>query len=124
MKITLIQCEECDATTKLIDRGRDGWIILARQFVEEQHFCSEHCLKKHLGVGEPTQPLEQPVTKMRRFRLFTEGGDEKQGVVCENGHVLIDEHEQSKETHYHDWDTCKIAYDGGGAQWVDPEVVV
>src|SRR5579871_1851927 len=44
---------------------------------------------------KPQAPTQQdkPQTKMRRFRLFPEWGDDKQGVECRDGCILIDEHD-------------------------------
>lgn len=129
MRIELIRCEVCKKDHDAQRTLSAGWITVTQSIgqggVKEKHFCSEKCfcLMMWADSRRTQEPqLQLPTSKMRRFQLFTEDGDERQGVVCENGHILIDEHEQSKETHYHDWDTCKAAYDGGGVTWIDQEV--
>jgi hypothetical protein len=134
MILHLMKCEMCDATHQfepmmghaLSQMPRDWLSLHSGDRSEEGYlFCSSDCLKKHLGVGESTQPLEQPATKMRRFLLVDgETADETEGVKWSNGHVSLDPEKckTDDDWFYINWDQLKKYCPGCGVTWIDEEV--
>lgn len=88
-------------------------------------FCSVDCLKKHLSVGESTQPLEQPQSKMRRFLLADgETTEEFEGVLWGCGQVTLTPENCGyvQRRVWASWEEFKEAHPGCGVTWIDQEV--
>jgi hypothetical protein len=119
MRVELIKCEVCDATHVAEYKLPHAWIVI-RQASQEQDFCSVECLKKHLGIGEPTHLLsDASQSKMRRFILVDgETADETEGVKWSDGRVTLESRGCSLER----WEDFKSANPGCGVTWIDQEI--
>lgn len=133
MILHFMKCDVCDKTHRFEPMMGPAWSQMPHDWLalftgardEEGYlFCSTVCLKKHLGVGEPTQSLEQPQTKMRRFLLVDEEAEEIEGILWGHGQVSLNgssAHVRNFhcQANFLNWDDFKIAHPGCGVTWID-----
>jgi hypothetical protein len=133
MRREIIQCDTCAKQYDLKDGLLPAsWATLVQRNHYDQHFCSYIChadwARKHFGISEPAQPLEQPQTKIRRFWLVDgETAELTEGIVWSHGEVSLDggtPHIMNFhcQANFRNWDDFKKAHSGDGVQWIDQEV--
>lgn len=132
MRLEVIQCEICTAMHRYETPDThyvlpDSWLTVREgEHSAELHFCSDTCLNIWLQhrlsgtsveVTPKVEPQEKPACKARRFLLWDEQANSREGVQWADGSVTL----QSGNT-WVSWEKFKANHEGSGVQWIDQEV--